>query len=87
MDQQSRHQERARIAAILLAVSILISLAFLAFAFIQKNEADNQRQIALEQREYAERNYREAEIQRQVAEEVRMQLEKARLDLQACVGK
>ncbi|MEX1240397.1 MAG: hypothetical protein WEB30_11790 [Cyclobacteriaceae bacterium] len=69
--------ERLKTARIVLALSVIVSLIFLVFAFIQKNEADKQR-------EYAERSFLEAEEQRQIVVEFQLQLEKARLELAAC---
>lgn len=52
---------------ILLIVLAFTSLLFFAFGFIQKIEADKQREIAVKAQIEAENNFKEAEMQRAVA--------------------
>ncbi|HEU5147926.1 MAG TPA: High-affnity carbon uptake protein Hat/HatR [Chryseosolibacter sp.] len=84
--EQKRKLKRARITALILASATVVSLIFLVFAFIQKSEADKQRDIALEQtklaesrKELAEKNFQLAEEQRKVAEDKQREAEEARL--------
>ena len=67
--EQKRKLKRARITALVLASATVVSLIFLVFAFIQKSEADKQRDIAVDQTRLAEENFQLAEDQRKVAEE------------------
>ena len=80
MDDSSRYRERVRIIAFALGFSVIISLAFLVFASIQKAEARKQR-------EFAEMSRMEAEHQRFMAEQARMQLQETRQALEACQKK
>jgi regulatory protein YycI of two-component signal transduction system YycFG len=54
--------------AIVLIVAVLVSLVFLMYAFVQKAEADKQRQIAVEQARMAEQMQQMAVTERQLAE-------------------
>ncbi len=71
---------RPRIVTVILTLSIVISLTFLVYAFIQKAEADKQRNLA-------EQSLLMAESQRQIAEQSRLEAELARQKLAACAGR
>lgn len=84
--EQKRKLKRARIFALVLASATVVSLIFLVFAFIQKSEADKQRDIAIEQTQLtekqkliAEANARLAEEQKKVAVEKQKEAEEAQL--------
>ena len=84
--EQKRKLKRARITALVLASATVISLIFLVFAFIQKSEADKQRDIALDQTRLAKKNFelameqkKVAEEQKKVAEEKQREAERAQL--------
>lgn len=66
--EQKRKLQRARITALVLASATVISLIFLVFAFVQKTEADHQRDLADQQRVLAEENAAEAKKQQRNAE-------------------
>lgn len=72
--------QRLKTANIVLALSVIVSLIFLVFAFMKKTEADKQRLLVLE-------NRMEAEHQRFLAEHARNELEKTREALEACQNK
>ena len=46
METKTLLRRNARITAIVLGLSVIICIVFLVFAFVQKDEADKQRQIA-----------------------------------------
>lgn len=71
---------RPRIVALILILSVVISLTFLVFAFIQKAEADKQRNLVEQCRNIAE-------SQRLIAEESRKEAELANQKLAACAGR
>ena len=71
---------RTRTTAVIFVLSMLISLIFLVFAFIQKSEAEKQTQIAVQFK-------LEAEHQRLIASQSMTQAEKARQDLKACASR
>ena len=75
-----RPSQRLKTASIVLALSVILSLIFLVFAFMKKIEADKQRRLVLE-------NRMEAEHQRFLAEHARTELEKTREALEACQNK
>lgn len=76
--EQKRKLKRARITALILASATIISLAFLIYAFIQKAEADNQREAADIARQEAEENLEAANIARKQADVQRIAAETAR---------
>lgn len=65
--EQKRKLQRARTTALVLATATVISVLFLIFAFVQKLEADDQREKAVIAQEAAEKNYLEAEKQKAAA--------------------
>ena len=65
--EQKRKLQRARRTALVLATATIISVLFLIYAFIQKLEADKQREAAVLAQVKAEENFNEAEKQRKVA--------------------
>jgi WD40 repeat protein/energy-coupling factor transporter ATP-binding protein EcfA2 len=75
--EQKRKLQRARRTALVLATATIISVLFLIYAFIQKLEADNQREVAISAQLEAEKNFKLAEIQRLAAETAKEQAEKA----------
>jgi WD40 repeat protein/energy-coupling factor transporter ATP-binding protein EcfA2 len=64
---QRRKLRNTRIVALVMTVAAVISLFLLVFAVIQKQKADEQTLIALEQRKRAEANEKEANDQRLIA--------------------
>ena len=66
--------------AIVLTISTLVSVLFLIYAFVQKLEADKQREIAVKSQLEAEVQRAAAERQREVAEYQRMLAEKSALE-------
>ncbi len=72
--------QRPRIVKAILTLSILISLTFLVFAFIQKAEADKQKNLA-------EQCLHIAESQRLMAEQSRREAELARQKVATCAGR
>lgn len=77
--EQKRKLQRVRITALVMAGATVISLIFLVFAFIQKSEADKQRDAATEQRQKAIENFELAEQKRKEAEEATDRALKAQL--------
>lgn len=73
--------------AIVLIISVLVSLLFLAFAFVQKSEADKQRQLAEEMVALAQKNRMMSEQAMMVAQEARKAEEALRRELEACQAK
>jgi WD40 repeat protein/energy-coupling factor transporter ATP-binding protein EcfA2 len=83
--EQKRKLQRVRITALVMAGATVISLIFLVFAFIQKSEADKQRDIAetekmkaVELRNQAVRSKDEADKAREQADLRRTEAEAAR---------
>jgi len=83
--EQKRKLKRARVTALVLASATVVSLIFLVFAFMQKSEADKQRDLAesqkvlaLENAQLAEEQRKEADAQRRVAEVKQQEAEEAR---------
>lgn len=64
---------------ILIVVLLVTALASFAFGYIQKIEADSQREKAIVAQQMAERQQQEAEQQKKMAEEARMLAEHQRL--------
>ncbi len=64
---QRRKLRTTRIVAIVMTTAAVISLFLLVFALIQKQKADEQTLIALEQRALAEENEKEANTQKVIA--------------------
>ena len=60
---------------IVIGLLIVVTLLSLMYAFVQKKEADKQRELAVEQYEIAQKNYDEMQRQRIVAEEHAKRLE------------
>lgn len=81
--EQKRKLQRARRTALVLATATIISVLFLIYAFIQKLEADNQREVAVKAQLEAEKNFKEAEIQRQAAVEAKNEADKQRIAAEA----
>jgi len=65
--EQKRKLQRARTTALVLATATIISILFLIYAFVQKLEADDQREKAVLAQKQAEDNYLLAEEQRKIA--------------------
>lgn len=76
------------VTAVVLAISTLISVLFLIYAFMQKLEADAQREIAVQLKVEAEKQREMAEVNRKVAEyaqrEAEVQRKKAEEALAEC---
>ena len=82
--EQKRKLQRARITALFMAGATVVSLIFLVFAFIQKSEADKQKEIAennaieaQKQTVIAQNNFEAAEEARKDADTRRLQAEAA----------
>lgn len=67
--EQKRKLQRARIVALVLGTAVVICLLFLMYAFVQKSEADRQREAALVQQKLAEENAEKAKVAQKRAEE------------------
>jgi energy-coupling factor transporter ATP-binding protein EcfA2 len=83
--EQKRKLQRARIVALVLSAATFISIIFLVFAFIQKAQADEARELAVanaaeatKQTAIAKENLALAEVQRKAAEEQRKAAEAAK---------
>ena len=70
IDKQ-KQKERKIITALVLVSATVISLVFLAFAFIQKNKADDLQVQLLEMKIKAEQTAQEAKAQHALAEQSR----------------
>lgn len=64
---QKRMLQRTKMVAIILGIAFIIAIIFFVFGWIKKIDADNQREIAEQNRIEAVDNAREAEVQRQEA--------------------
>lgn len=76
--EQKRKLQRARRTALVLATATIISLGFLVFAVVQMLEADEQRNLAIEQTKLAESNLKLAKLQEQNALREKKAADKAR---------
>jgi WD40 repeat protein/energy-coupling factor transporter ATP-binding protein EcfA2 len=79
---QKRVLRRARATAIILGIAALIAMLFFFFGYLQKIEADNKTEIALEQRAEAEKQRIIADKQKLEATFQQKQAEKARDEAQ-----
>jgi energy-coupling factor transporter ATP-binding protein EcfA2 len=75
--EQKRKLQRARIIAVVLGSAVVICLLFLMYAFVQKSEADKQRELADIQKLEALKNRDAAIAAQQIAEQRRLEAEKA----------
>jgi WD40 repeat protein len=67
--EQKRKLQRARIVALVLGTAVVICLLFLMYAFVQKSEADRQREAAEKNEQKAVAAQKVAEEQKIIAEE------------------
>lgn len=81
--QQKQRLRRARQTALLFALLTVVSLGFLIYAFVKRTEAEQQRSIAIEQKQEAERQRSLAE---QREEEARRNAQKAREEEQRAIA-
>lgn len=81
--QQKKRLRRARQTALLFALLTIISLGFLIYAFVKRTEAEQQRRIAIEQKQEAEQQRLLAE---QREEEARRNAQKAREEEQRAIA-
>ncbi|MCD9014097.1 nSTAND1 domain-containing NTPase [Parachryseolinea silvisoli] len=75
--EQKRKLKRARILALIMATAVVICLLFLMYAFVQKSEADKQRQQAELNALEAKKAEAAAKAAEKVADEKRLEAEKA----------
>lgn len=73
-------KKRKMVSSILLTLATLLSVLFLVYAFMQKLEADAQREKAVVAQQQAEESFAEAERQRQIALEEKEKAEIAKLE-------
>jgi len=73
-------KKRKMVSSILLALATLLSVLFLVYAFVQKLEADAQREKAVVAQQQAEESFVEAERQRRIALEEKQKAEIAKLE-------
>lgn len=64
---QRRMLRRARATAVILGVAALVAMLFFVFAYLKKIEADQQSELAMVQKDRAEKQSSEAETQRKAA--------------------
>jgi hypothetical protein len=62
--------------AVLLTLVVLICLVLLMYAFVQKAEADKQRELATKAHEFAQQNERESILAQQRAQEAKIEMDK-----------
>jgi hypothetical protein len=62
-------------AAVLITLGVLICLVLLMYAFVQKAEADKQRELATKAHEFAQQNERESILTQQRAQEAKIEIE------------
>jgi hypothetical protein len=63
-------------AAVLITLGVLICLVLLMYAFVQKAEADKQRELAMKAHAFAEQNERESIMAQERAQEAKIEMDK-----------
>lgn len=77
-------KRRKLMTGVMLSISTFISVLFMVYAFIQKQEADYQKEAAVKAQIEAEKNFMLAEEQRSIAQAAQVEAEQQRaLALQA----
>src|SRR6478752_5455053 len=72
----TKEEKRKKLmTAVMLSISTFISLLFLVYAFIQKQEADYQKEAAVKAQVIAEQNFKLAEEQRKLAQAAQVEAE------------